>query len=87
MQLRREDVPKGWTVRHDGNGTVRIFPQDDLIQHEWHEDCVCGPAFELRVFEPDVEYISKSMSGVPDEQLEDHRDGHIYTHHALDGRA
>jgi hypothetical protein len=60
-----------WLVQQIDAGVVHILPVDDLIEHEWDDDCVCGPDFELRM--ADFE--------------EDACDGHIYTHHALDGRS
>lgn len=67
----------------DRQGTVHISPSDDLIAHENTDECICGPSFELRQFEPPPGYYEMSKH---EQDRIDHRDGHIHTHHALDGR-
>lgn len=37
---------KQWLTTHREDG-VHVVPLDDVVQHEFHEDCICGPTPEL----------------------------------------
>jgi len=43
---RARHAMTGWDLVHPDHGVAHVLPTSDLVTHDRHEDCVCGPTVE-----------------------------------------